>query len=60
MIRCRTLSCDPKRANPGADIRVTDDYFRRRQEESWLEDNAKHESYREVEFFHHKQASPIC
>src|SRR5688572_10449799 len=46
---------DPKRANPGADISVTNDDFRRREEESWCEDNAKHESYREVEFFHRKQ-----
>src|SRR5206468_13119128 len=26
---------DPKRANPSADISVTDDDFRRREEESW-------------------------
>jgi hypothetical protein len=48
---------DPKRANSGADISVTDDDFRRREEESWCEDNATHESYREIEFFH--QSSPL-
>ena len=35
---------DPKRAHPGADIGVTDDYFRRREKKSWCEDNAKCES----------------
>src|SRR5918996_1533944 len=48
---------DPKRANPGADISVADDDFRRREEESRCEDNAKHKSCCEAEFFHHKQPS---
>ncbi len=48
---------DPKRANPGTDIGVTDDDFRRREEESWCENNCKHKSYCQVEFFHRKQPS---
>jgi hypothetical protein len=50
---------DPKRAHPGADIGVTDDDFRRSDEEFWCEDNAKYKSYCEVEFFHRKTSSAL-
>src|SRR5205823_3093943 len=43
---------DPKRANPGADIGVTDDDFRRRDEKLRCEDDAKHKNHCQVKLFH--------
>src|SRR5262245_20785661 len=51
---------DPKRTDPRADIRITDDNVRRREEKRRHTDSAKHESHCSVEFLHHRQPRTIC